>query len=292
MSAPIPSKPSEVKDWCISNGFHPNKTLGQNFLIDRNTIDAILDSAGVTAESKVLEVGPGLGALTLAMLDRGAHVVAVEKDKRLAELLAQTTRSYGDHFRLLTADMLDVSLDEILSEKFSVFVSNLPYSVGTRILLDVCRHSMAPAECVVMVQREVAERLAAKPGEAARGQAGVWVQADYDVTLLRTVKPTCFWPKPEISSTVVRLVRHTSPFVEVSLRLVFDRLTKIAFMHRRKQLGAVLRQAKKEFGITSDAVVETAFSAAAIDPKIRAERLSGDDWVRLTSAFLSVREEE
>lgn len=285
MSAPVPSKPSEVKDWCISNGFHPNKTLGQNFLIDRNTIDAIVASAGVGAGSRILEVGPGLGALTHALLASGAAVTAVEKDVRLAELLGESCASYGDAFRLHAADMLEVPLDELLAANFDAFVSNLPYSVGTRILLDVCRHPLAPALCVVMVQREVAERLAAKPGDEARGQAGVWVQADYGVELLRTVKPTCFWPRPEIASTVVKLVRRADALGGGATRCCFERVTKLAFMHRRKQLGAVMRQAKGELGFSDDGEVAAWLGSAGIDPRIRPEMLSDGDWRRLSAAL-------
>ncbi len=289
MSAPVPSKPSEVKDWCISNGFHPNKTLGQNFLIDRNSIDAIVSAAGVEKSSRILEVGPGLGALTRSMLDMGAKVKAVEKDARLAELLASSCDEYGDSFELICADMLDLSLDELLAEPFDAFVSNLPYSVGTRILLDLIRHQNAPALCVVMVQREVAERFAAKPGDDARGQAGVWVQLDYEVELLRTVKPTCFWPKPEISSTVVRLTRKAQQPIPADVRRAFERITKLAFMHRRKQLGAIMRQAKAELGLADDELVLKWFASAGIDPVLRAESLSGDEWLSLASSLVAVR---
>lgn len=290
MKAPVPSKPSEVKDWCISNGFHPNKTLGQNFLVDRNTIDSILAAAGVSAGSRILEVGPGLGALTHAMLEAGASVVAVEKDTRLAALLGETCAECGDAFRLMTADMLDVPLDTLLANGFDAFVSNLPYSVGTRILLDVCRHRLAPPLCVVMVQREVALRLAAGPGDDARGQAGVWVQADYDVELLRTVKPTCFWPKPEIASTVVKMTKKPSPFSGDEARACFETLTKLSFMHRRKQLAVTLRQSKTELGIGDDAVMLQLFGKAEIDPKTRPETLSGDDWLRLAEALAANRQ--
>ncbi len=286
MSAPVPSKPSEVKDWCISNGFHPNKTLGQNFLIDRNTIEAIVDSAFVGSGKRILEVGPGLGALTRAMLDRGARVVAIEKDHRLAELLSATCTQYGDAFDLTCRDMLEVPLDGLLAEPFDAFVSNLPYSVGTRILLDLCRHEKAPKLAIVMVQREVAERLAAKPGDDARGQAGVWVQQDYDVELLRTVKPTCFWPRPEIASTVVRLTRRDAEPIPTPVRKAFEKITKLAFMHRRKQLGAIMRSNKSDFGIAEDEDIFNWFKDAGIEPTLRAETLSNDNWLAMAKVLV------
>lgn len=287
MNAPVPSKPSEVKDWCISNGFHPNKTLGQNFLIDGNTIEAILDAAGVKEDSRVLEVGPGLGALTHAMLSRGAHVTAVEKDVRLAELLSHACAC--DRFKLITADMLEVPLDDLLAANFDVFVSNLPYSVGTRILLDVSRHALAPKLCVVMVQREVAERFAAKPGDDARGLAGVWVQADYKVELMRTVRPTCFWPRPEIASTVVRLTRHSEPSMESDVRKAFEDASKLAFSHRRKQIFSVFRQSLDLLGLADEAAVASWLADAGIDPKTRPESLSGEDWMALGEGLAARR---
>ena len=291
MSAPVPSRPSEVKDWCISNGFHPSKTLGQNFLVDGNTVEAILDAAGVAEGTRVLEVGPGFGALTRAMAERGASVTAVEKDARLAELLEGSTPSTPNPVHVLAADMLELSLDELLAPGFDAFVSNLPYSVGTRILLDVCRHPLAPPLCVVMVQREVAERLAAAPGEPARGQAGVWVQDDFRVTPLRTVRPTCFWPRPEVSSTVVRLDAVGGPREPDAARRAFERLTKLAFMHRRKQLGTVLRKGgARELGLAGENDVARLFEEAAVAASARAEELSRDDWRRLARRLAALKE--
>lgn len=285
MSGPIPSKPSEVKEWCISNGFHPNKTLGQNFLIDRNTIEAILDGAGVKEGMKVLEVGPGLGALTHAMLSRGAVVTAVEKDVRLAELLGKTCQERGDAFTLITADMLEVSLDDLLRQNFDIFLSNLPYSVGTRILLELCRHPLAPASCTVMVQKEVADRLAAKAGDDDRGLAGVWVEASYQTELLRTVPPTCFWPKPQIASAVVKLTRLEEPLVSEKARPIFENLTRLAFMHRRKQLGTILKKSGSALGDFSAAQIDSAFANAQIESTRRPETLTCCEWNRLAESF-------
>ncbi len=114
MTAPLPNRPSEVKAWCSANGFRPSRTLGQNFLIDRNTIDAIVSAAGVAKDEHILEVGPGMGALTRALLEAGAKVTAVEKDEALAALLRESCASYPD-FTLYAADMLDISFDALLS---------------------------------------------------------------------------------------------------------------------------------------------------------------------------------
>jgi 16S rRNA (adenine1518-N6/adenine1519-N6)-dimethyltransferase len=278
------TSPSQVKAWCIGNGFHPNKTLGQNFLIDRNILEATLDAAGVSSGCRALEIGPGLGVLTEGLLARGARVTAVEKDARLASRLAE---ALGDPpgLRVLAADALEVAWDTLLAEGFDACVSNLPYSVGTRILLDLAPHPLAPPIFVVLVQSEVAERFAAPPGGAARGQAGVWLQLDYAVTPVRAVKASCFWPRPAVGSTLVRLDRIPCALSPAERAWFYD-LTRYAFMHRRKQLGALLRKAPAPLGREEDALAAL-FQAAGADPLARAEQLTNAQWQGLARAFAS-----
>lgn len=277
------TSPSQVKAWCIGNGFHPNKTLGQNFLIDRNILDAIIEASGVGAGDKVLEIGPGLGVLTEALLERGARVTAIEKDSRLASRLAEALGN-PPGLRVIEADALEIDRDALLAERFSACISNLPYSVGTRILLDLALHPLAPKTFVVLVQTEVAERFAAPPGVEARGQAGVWLQLDHTVTLVRAVKASCFWPRPEVGSTIVRLDRHGGGGLSAEERRWFFELTRYAFMHRRKQLGASLRKAPAPLG-RDEAGVAALFAAAGVDPQARAEQLANAQWQALARAF-------
>jgi len=257
------TSPSQVKTWCIENEFHPNKVLGQNFLIDRNALEAIVD-AGLDgleplAGKDVLEIGPGLGVLTEEMLRRGVRVTAVEKDPVLAGRLAQSLGGPAG-LTVVPADALRW-MEESSVPDFASMVSNLPYQAGTRILLELVKRRRIPM-MTVLVQTEVAERLAAGPGSKTRGLAGVWAQLDYDVKIVRKVSASCFWPRPEIGSTVVRLVRHDRN-VDFSgaERAIFCKLTKKAFEHRRKQLGSVFK----------DLIQSTA----------RAEELSNEDWVAL-----------
>ncbi|MBR3085656.1 MAG: ribosomal RNA small subunit methyltransferase A [Kiritimatiellae bacterium] len=282
MTAPAPRRPSEVRDWCISRGFHPSRILGQNFLVDGNAIDFIVGEAGAAPGVRILEVGPGLGAITRPMLDRGARVVAIEKDARLAALLSEACAGHGDSFELVSGDALDVDLDALLARGFDAFVSNLPYSVGTRILLDLCRHPLAPPRMVVMVQREVADRLSARPGDPERGQAGVWVQARWRVRQLRTIGPSCFWPRPEISSTVALLELDDRLPGELAGR--FYRVSKTAFTQRRKQLATILRNNAAALGL-GDAAPAGILAAAGIDPAARPETLAHGDWLRLAAAL-------
>lgn len=259
------TSPSQVKAWCIERGFHPNRTLGQNFLIDKNVLDAILDNAPYHDE-KILEIGPGLGVLTEGLLARGYKVTAIEKDPVLADRLSE---ALGNPPGLTT--LKGDALDFIKSgdcDGFKTLVSNLPYQAGTRILLELARRPEArPESMTVLVQTEVAERLAAGPGGKTRGLAGVWIQLDYDVSCVRKVAASCFWPRPEIGSTIVRLERHhRNDDIPADIRDAFARITKQAFEHRRKQLGAIFK--------------------GEIESTARAEDLSNDEWLDL-ARFLS-----
>lgn len=271
------TSPSQVKAWCIENDFHPNKVLGQNFLIDRNALEAIVDAglAGVgdPTAAKVLEIGPGLGVLTEEMLRRGCAVTAVEKDPVLAARLAASLGN-PENLTVIAGDALDVIAGRLPGDHpaapdpqpFDCMVSNLPYQAGTRILLELVQQRELPA-MTVLVQTEVAERLAAKEGSKTRGLAGVWAQLDYDVKIVRKVAASCFWPRPEIGSSVVRLTRHNRNVAfSDKERDLFHRLTKQAFEHRRKQLGSIFK----------DMIQSTA----------RAEELSNEDWITLVKGLM------
>ena len=285
------TSPSQVKTWCIENGFHPNKTLGQNFLVDKNILDVIIETAGVGPGDEVLEIGPGLGVLTEGLLDHGSRVVAIEKDRRLAERL-QRELSGRDGAEVITADALEVDWDTLLSgHRFAASVSNLPYSVGTRILIDLAFKEGAPTRFVLLVQTEVADRFAAGPGEKERGQAGVWLQLDYDVTLVRQVKPCCFWPQPEVNSTIVRLDRHPCSLSARERRLFFA-LTRHSFMHRRKQLGTLLRKAPGILEAPAEEVLSR-LERAGLPSQIRPEALTLPQWEALARIYAAeARDEE
>ena len=270
------TSPSQVKSWCIENGFHPNKVLGQNFLIDQNALKAIVDAGleGCKVSElqgcRVLEIGPGLGVLTEEMLKRGCRVTAIEKDPVLAARLKESLGNpegldviAGDAF-----DWIAKSNNQTIgqSNNFSCMISNLPYQAGTRILLDLVK-ARELKSMTVLVQTEVAERLAAREGSKTRGLAGVWAQLDYDVRIVRKVAASCFWPRPEIGSSVVRLDRHDRNLaLSDEERRLFHRLTKQAFEHRRKQLGSIFK----------DMIQSTA----------RAEELSNDDWIELVKGLI------
>ena len=292
------TSPSQVKAWCIENGFHPNKVLGQNFLIDQNALKAIVDAGLEGLETRdlrpgddvlrlpphVLEIGPGLGVLTEEMLKRGCRVTAIEKDPVLAARLAESLGN-PEGLTVVSADALDwiaqnyqtsqtsqtlqtLQTPQTLQnlQTFSCMISNLPYQAGTRILLELVKARQLKS-MTVLVQTEVAERLAAGPGSKTRGLAGVWAQLDYDVKIVRKVAASCFWPRPEIGSSVVRLDRHDrNVCLSDEERDLFHRLTKQAFEHRRKQLGSIFK----------DLIQSTA----------RAEELGNEDWIQLVKGLI------
>ena len=277
------TSPSQVKAWCIENGFHPNKVLGQNFLIDQNALKAIVDAGleGLEARdmrrgddvsglpSHVLEIGPGLGVLTEEMLKRGCRVTAIEKDPVLAARLKESlgnpeglTVIAGDALEWIARDMRRETEDA----SFDAMISNLPYQAGTRILLELVQQRELQS-MTVLVQTEVAERLAAKEGTKTRGLAGVWAQLDYDVKIVRKVSASCFWPRPEIGSSVVRLDLHNRNIaLSAEERALFHRLTKQAFEHRRKQLGSIFK----------DLIQSTA----------RAEELTNECWIEIVKGLI------
>ena len=262
---------ADVRGWCIENGFHPNKTLGQNFLTDANALAAIADASGAKPGDRVLEVGPGLGALTETLLRRGVRVFAVEKDCALAARLENAFPEFADSFEIVCGDALRMAEEGAL-DGFGMCVSNLPYSCGTRIMLELAARPAPPDSFTVLVQTEVAERLAAGPGSKTRGFAGVRMQLDYTVEIVREVAPSCFWPKPAVGSSVVRMERKPgAASLPAAVRRTLVSMAKTAFNHRRKQLGTIFR------GIVRSCA--------------RPEELSNEEWLELAAATAAAHPE-
>ena len=281
------TSPSQVKAWCIEHDFHPNKTLGQNFLIDKNVLEAIVDAGleGVAEGATILEIGPGLGVMTEELLRRGHAVVAIEKDPVLAAGLASRVSDPSEKLSVVEGDALDfvgaktyLQIPGFSDSAIPRFlISNLPYQAGTRILLELVQRREMNL-MTVLVQTEVAERLAAKEGGRTRSLAGVWAQLDYDVSIVRKVGANCFWPRPEIGSSVVRLARHerNASLSEVE-RKAFRRITKQAFAHRRKQLGTIFKHDAWSVGL-------------AEHKQRRPEELSIEEWVELAAKALDEKQ--
>ncbi len=265
-----PTRPSEVRALLAQLGFKPSRVLGQNFLIDANILRIMLDAADLSPRDAVLEIGPGLGVLTAPLLERAGRVVAIEKDDMLYAHLARTLAP-SPTLALLHADALDCDLAGILAGGVNKVVANLPYSVGTRILVELCRAAARPERMAVTVQREVAERMAARPDTGDYGVLSVFVQIDYAVSLHKRIPRTCFFPAPQVESAIVVLARRPRP-APIHDDAAFYALVKGCFAHRRKQLGTLVRN-------------DSALARADIDPKRRPETLSLDEWIRLCNAL-------
>ena len=272
---------TEIRNLAKELDFRPRKSLGQNFVHDANTLRRIVSASGVNKNDHVLEVGPGLGSLTLALLDRGATVTAVEIDSLLAERLPRTVaeHSHSEIHRLtvLNRDILGLRRADLETPPTAV-VANLPYNIAVPALMHLLSEFESIRTVMVMVQAEVAERLAAEPGGKEYGVPSAKVRFFGNVRRYGSVSPTVFWPIPRVYSGLVRVDRYeTSPWPtdEGFRREVFD-LIDTAFGQRRK----TVRNAFLEWAGSGNASAEMLL-AASIDPSRRGETLTIADFVRL-----------
>lgn len=259
----------------------PRKSLGQNFVHDANTVRRIVAGADITADDHVLEVGPGLGSLTLALLERGPTVVAVEKDPvlagRLRQTIAERAPADADRLDVLGRDVLTLRRDEVATAPTAV-VANLPYNVAVPALLHLLSEFESLRTVTVMVQLEVAERLAAEPGGKEYGVPSVKARFFGTVRRCGTVPPSVFWPVPRVNSGLVRIDRYEVapwPLDEPVRREVFA-LIDIAFAQRRK----TSRNALSDWAGSGERAAQR-LQAAGIDPMRRGETLDIADFVRL-----------
>jgi 16S rRNA (adenine1518-N6/adenine1519-N6)-dimethyltransferase len=263
-----------VRALLADHDLHPSRALGQNFLTDPNTARRIARLADLDAGANVLEIGPGLGSLTVALAETGAHVVALELDRHLVDVLEDTVAGAGD-ITVVTGDALTFDFDTLGAGPW-VCVSNLPYNVATPVVVRLLEEAPQVSRLLVMVQREVGERLAAGPGDDAYGAVSVKVAYYAAARVVGVVPPTVFMPQPNVESVLVRLDRHPQPPVEVASTETLFRLVRAGFAHRRKMLRGALRP------VLGDRT-EATLTAAGIAPTDRAESLGLDAWATLTT---------
>jgi 16S rRNA (adenine1518-N6/adenine1519-N6)-dimethyltransferase len=270
--------PSAVRACLDALGVRPRRALGQNFLVDRNILSIILRAAEPEPGDHILEIGPGLGVLTEALSDRAGGVIAVEKDPSLYAYLSEALGGRAN-LDLRMADVLDLDWEALLDGVDKV-VSNLPYAAGGRALAEVVRAAACPRRIVVTVQLETAERLAALPGTPAFGLLSAWAQWRYTVALIKRVAPSCFLPRPEVISAIVRLDRRTDAPGAGPLSEAFYAVTKRAFGQRRKQLAGVLGEGDP----AAAAAWRARLAEAGVDPRARAEAVTPAQWAALLDA--------
>ena len=264
-----------LRDVIARHGLSASKALGQNFILDRQLLARIAAIPGNLREERVYEVGPGPGGLTRALLDAGASVTAVERDRRCIPALDELRQEFGDRLHLIPADAMQVAEREVAGEGAHV-VANLPYNVGTALLLRWLSSDWPPwwRSLTLMFQKEVAERIVAEPGSDAYGRLSVAAQWRSRARIAMRVNRSAFVPPPKVTSAVVHIVPAEQP-EGVSPRTL-ERLTEAAFGQRRKMLRSSLKQVS--------GALEAAESLG-IDLQRRAETVSVDEWVKMARAL-------
>jgi 16S rRNA (adenine1518-N6/adenine1519-N6)-dimethyltransferase len=266
---------AEIREIAERIGVRPTKKLGQNFVVDANTCRKIVKSADVGPEDVALEIGPGLGSLTLAMLESAKEVIAIEIDDRLAAELPETAKRHGfdsDKLTIINKDAMGIST---LPVEPTVLVANLPYNVSVPVLLRFLELFPTLRSGVVMVQSEVADRLVAKPNSKTYGSPSVKATWWADLSSAGTVSRSIFWPVPNVDSSLVRFVRHESAGDEALRKVVF-KIIDAAFAQRRKMMRAALSDM-----CGSSAAASAIIEASGIDPTIRGEALELSDFIKI-----------
>lgn len=275
---------ADIRRIAADAGISPTKRFGQNFVIDPGTVRRIVREAGVRAGDRVMEVGPGLGSLTLALLETGAQVTAVEIDPPLAQRLPHTVAAFmpdaAERLTVITSDALDVTSDMLpdLAPHHFQLVANLPYNVATPILLTLLERFDTLDGFLVMVQKEVADRLAAGPGSKIYGTPSVKLAWYGQATRVGTIGRNVFWPAPNVDSALVRFRRYPTPRFEQAHRDEAFELVDATFGQRRKTLHAALKHR----------VPDEAFAEAGIEPTRRGETLTIDEFAALAAATKEV----
>jgi 16S rRNA (adenine1518-N6/adenine1519-N6)-dimethyltransferase len=263
---------AEIRELAQELGIKPAKSLGQNFVIDANVCRKIVRTAGVTSSDIALEIGPGLGSLTLALLEEAKSVIAVEIDERLATRLPQTIALHNENSATFSVIHQDALALKSLPEAPTVLVANLPYNVSVPVLLHLLEIFPTLQSGVVMVQAEVADRLAAKPGTKEYGIPSVKAAWWADLYGAGSISRSVFWPIPGVDSKLVSFTRH-QPLGDEALRLKVFTLIDAAFAQRRKMLRSALSSI---YGSSSAA--EKVLIQADIDPTLRGESLLVNDF--------------
>lgn len=264
---------NEIRQIAQELDLHPKKSLGQNFVIDGNTCQKIVRLAGVTSSDHVVEIGPGLGSLTLAILQQTNSVTVIEIDQRLASRISKTVTAHGAaKLNVMNVDALSVTE---ISGTPNKLVANLPYNISVPVLLHFLENFPSIKSGIVMVQSEVAIRLAATPGSKNYGSPSAKAAWWSDVSLSDSVSRKVFWPIPNVDSSLVSFQRH-EPLGNEALRKATFKVIDLAFGKRRKMLRAALAEL-----FSSSKAAESALQEIDIDPTLRGESLSINDFLRI-----------
>lgn len=267
-------KLTEMRHILATRDIRLTKSLGQNFLHDGNQLRRIVAAAELTPADQVLEIGPGLGPLTEALLPACAEVLAIEKDGRLVEVLEERFKDQP-HLRLLHADALKFLQETNTDWSAWKLVANLPYSVASPMLVELCLRSRGPQRLVATLQLEVAQRLMATADDDEYGLLSLLIQIRYEPRGSFRIPASCFFPAPEIDSACVTLVRRATPLLADAEIAIFERVIRRGFSQRRKKLIKLLKEDWAEAALTA------AFAVVSLAPEIRAEQVSLEQFASL-----------
>lgn len=264
--------------------FNFQKKFGQNFLIDTHVLDKIIDASGVTEDDFVLEIGPGIGTMTQYLCERAREVVAVEIDKNLIPILSDTLKNYSN-VTVINEDILKLDICKLAEEKNQgkpiKVVANLPYYITTPIITGLFESHVPIDSITIMVQKEVAERMQAKPGSKEYGALSLAVQYYAKPEIVANVPPNCFMPRPNVGSAVIRLTRHEKPPVEVEDEKLMFRIIRASFNQRRKTLANGLNNSP-EIHLPKEVIQESIVSLG-VPENIRGEALSLEQFAELSN---------
>ena len=282
MEQPVIAKKEVTAHILKTFNLRADKRLGQNFLVDEQIVKQIIAAAELSAEDTVLEVGPGIGTLTQALAETGAQVVAVELDRRLLPVLAKTLAGY-DNIEIINEDILQLDIRKAVPQENFKVVANLPYYITTPIIFNLLEQKLPMERLVAMVQKEVAERMVAKPGGKDYGALSVAIQYYTEPAIAFVVPPASFVPPPSVDSAVIVCKRRQEPPVQIVDEKLFFRVVKAAFSVRRKMLSNAL----KNMGIDNEQAAAW-LELAEIDGKRRGETLSLAEFAALTNTFANI----
>lgn len=283
--------PGRTREILEKYGFSFKKSLGQNFLIDTNILRKIVDVAELSSETGAIEIGPGIGALTEQLARRAKKVVAFEIDKRLLPILEDTLSPYGN-VRIIHQDVLKADIHRVIAEEFTdvadiMVVANLPYYVTTPIVMKLLTDNLPIRGIVVMLQKEVADRISAQPGTKDYGSLSIAIQYYTEAEKIMTVPRTVFIPQPNVDSAVIRLMKRKQPPVDVDDESFFFQVVRASFAQRRKTiLNNLISNLPNGKAIKEK--IERILTEKGIDPRRRGETLTMEEFAMLSNALREV----
>lgn len=282
--------PQKTIEIIKKHDFTIQKKFGQNFLIDTHVLEKIINSAGMTKEDCVLEIGPGIGTMTQYLAEEAGHVIAVEIDTKLIPILNETLADY-DNITIINQDILKVDINQITQDynqgRPIKVVANLPYYITTPIIMGLFEGGVPIDNITVMVQKEVADRMQVGPGSKDYGALSLAVQYYAEPYIVANVPPNCFIPRPGVGSAVIRLTRYKTPPVDVEDPKLMFRLIRASFNQRRKTLQNGLNNSP-EVSFTKEQIVE-AIEHMGLNPSVRGETLTLKEFAGLSNFFTQLK---